>query len=269
MKCGISISNFGVSSKPQDYAKLAKAIENAGWDGFFVWDHLNFGRGLNILNPWILLAAIAVETERMIMGTAVTPLPRRRPQQLASEVMTLDQLSEGRMVLGVGLGWPPKEFRVFGEEDDIRIRAQKLEESLDIIQKLWSGEELSFKGEHYSVDGFKLHPTPVQKPRVPIWVAGMWPKKKPFQRAALYDGVVPIGTRDPTTFADMKEYVEKYRMSKGEYAWVCSLTHPSKTKREELLPQFEQAGANWYLESWGTVPIGKQMKRTKRGPPDI
>jgi hypothetical protein len=97
----------------------------------------------------------------------------------------------------------------------------------------------------------------------------MWPKKRPFRRAALYDGIVPLGTRDPSTFVEMKEYVEKYRKGKGDYAWVCSLTHPAKKKRDELLPQFEQAGANWYLESWGTVPIEKQMKRTKRSPPDV
>jgi len=269
MKCGISIANFGVSSRPQDYARLAKAVEEAGWDGLFVWDHLNFGRGRDILNPWILLAAIAIETEKLTIGTAVTPLPRRRPQNVAFEVMTLDQLSEGRMILGVGLGWPPKEFKTFGEKVDIRIRAQKMEESLEILQGLWTGKEYSFKGEHYTVDKFVLHPTPVQKPRVPIWVAGMWPKKKPFRRAALYDGVVPLGTRDPSAFAEMMEYVGKHRKSKGDFAWVCSLTHPAKTKRDELVPQFEQAGANWYLESWGTVPIEKQMKRTKRGPPDI
>ena len=269
MKCGISIANFGVSSKPQDYARLAKTVEEAGWDGFFVWDHLNFGRGLNILDPWILLAVIAQETETMTIGTAVTPLPRRRPQKLACEVSTLDRLSEGRMLLGVGLGWPPKEFKAFGEDVDIQTRAEKLEESLEILQGLWSGKEYSFKGKHYTVENFKLHPTPFQKPRVPIWVAGMWPKKKPFRRAALYDGVVPLGTRDPATFAEMKEYVEKHRQKERNYDWVCSLTHPSKTKRDELLPQFEQAEANWYLESWGTVPFEKQMKRTKRRPPDI
>jgi alkanesulfonate monooxygenase SsuD/methylene tetrahydromethanopterin reductase-like flavin-dependent oxidoreductase (luciferase family) len=269
MKCGISIANFGVSSKPQDYGKLAKAAEDSGWDGLFVWDHLNFGRGINVLDPWILLATIALKTETMRIGTAVTPLPRRRPQKLACEVATLDQLSEGRMILGVGLGWPPKEFKAFGEESDIHIRAQKTDESLEIIQGLWSGDTFSFRGKHFTVDNFKLHPTPVQKPRVPIWVAGMWPKKKPFRRAAQYDGVVPLGTKEPSTFAKMKEYTEKHRRAKGEYAWVGSLTHPSKVKRDELLPQFEEAGANWYLESWGTVPIEKQMQRTKRGPPDI
>ena len=269
MKHGITISNFGVSSKPQDYATLAKAAEDSGWDGFFVWDHLNFGRSVNILDPWILLAVVAQNTETVRIGTAVTPLPRRRPQKVASEVVTLDRLSEGRMVLGVGLGWPPKEFRAFGEESDIRIRAQKFEESLEIIEGLWLGDSFSFKGNHYTVDDFRLHPTCVQKPRVPIWAGATWPKKKPFRRAARYDGVVPIGTRDPSAFAEMKKYTEKHRKSKGEYAWVCSLTYPSKPKRDELLSQFEQAGATWYLESWGTGPFEKQMRRTKRSPPDI
>jgi alkanesulfonate monooxygenase SsuD/methylene tetrahydromethanopterin reductase-like flavin-dependent oxidoreductase (luciferase family) len=173
------------------------------------------------------------------------------------------------MILGVGLGWPPKEFKAFGEESDIQIRAEKTDESLEILQGLWSGDALSFKGNHYTVDDFKLHPTPVQKPRVPIWVAGMWPKKKPFRRAAQFEGVVPLGTRVPSTFAEMKEYTEKYRTGKGEYAWVCSLTHPPKTKRDQLIPEFKHFGANWYLESWGTVPFEKQFNRTKRGPPDI
>ena len=168
MKCGISISNFGVTAKPQDYSKLAKAAEDSGWDGFFLWDHLNFGRGTNILDPWILMAVVAQTTEKMTIGTAVSPLPRRRPQKIASEVVTVDALSEGRLVLGVGLGWPPKEFEAFGEVSDKRVLAQKLDESLEILQGLWSGETYSFKGKHYIVEKFRLHPPPVQKPRVPI-----------------------------------------------------------------------------------------------------
>jgi alkanesulfonate monooxygenase SsuD/methylene tetrahydromethanopterin reductase-like flavin-dependent oxidoreductase (luciferase family) len=269
MKCGISISNFGVTSKPQDYSKLAKVAEDSGWDGFFLWDHLNFGRGNNILDPWILLAVVAQTTEKMTIGTAVSPLPRRRPQKIASEVVTVDALSEGRLVLGVGLGWPPKEFEAFGEVADKRILAQKLDESLEILQGLWSGETFSFKGKHYIVEDFRLHPTPIQKPRVPIWVAGTWPKKKPFQRAARFDGVVPMGTRDPSEFAAMREYVEQHRKSKGKFDYICSLTYPSKPKRNKMLREFDQAGATWYLESWGTQPIEKQMVRMKRGPPDI
>ena len=126
MKYGISISNFGVTSRPQDYTKLALAAEDSGWDGFFLWDHLNFGRGNNILDPWILLSVVAQATEKITIGTAVSPLPRRRPQKIASEVVTVDALSEGRLVLGVGLGWPPKEFEAFGETSDKRILAQKL-----------------------------------------------------------------------------------------------------------------------------------------------
>jgi alkanesulfonate monooxygenase SsuD/methylene tetrahydromethanopterin reductase-like flavin-dependent oxidoreductase (luciferase family) len=203
----------------------------------------------------------------MKIGPMVTPLPRRRPQKLACEVASLDALSNGRVVFGVGLGWPPKEYSAFGEEVDIGVRAQKLEESLEILKGLWTGKEFSFSGEHYVVKEFQLHPTPVQKPRVPIWVAGMWPKKNPFRRAAQYEGVIPLGTRDPTEFVNMKQYTETYRKRKGDYDWVCSLTYPAKKKRAELLSEFEHAGATWYLESWGTIPIEKQRKRVARGPP--
>lgn len=269
MKCGISIANFGVSSKPQDYAKLARMAEDSGWDGFFLWDHINFGRRKNIMDPWILLAAIGLNTEKIRIGTIITPLPRRRPQKVACEVVTIDNLSEGRMTLGVGLGGPKKEFTTFGENYDVRILAQKLDEALEILQGIWTGETYSFMGEHYTIKEFKLRPTPVQKPRVPIWVAGTWPKKRPFRRAARYEGVVPIGARNPTEFAKMKQYVEKHRIRKGKYDWVCSLTFPSATKRKELLPEFEAAGATWYIESWGLVPFETQMKRMKRGPPSV
>ncbi|MHA2042787.1 MAG: LLM class flavin-dependent oxidoreductase, partial [Candidatus Thorarchaeota archaeon] len=152
---------------------MAKEAEECNWDGFFMWDHINPETGFKkgVADPWITLSAIAAVTERIRIGTTVTPLPRRRPQKVARETASLDVLSNGRLILGVGLGGPTDaEFEV--EDTSARIRAEKLDESLDIITGLWSGEPFSFQGKHYKFDEVTFNPTPIQKPRIPIWCAG-------------------------------------------------------------------------------------------------
>ncbi len=269
MRYGISIANFGVSENPQDYALLAKQAEDAGWDGFFLWDHIAFKQGYPNHDPWILLTAIACNTEKIKLGTIITPLPRRQPQKVARETVSLDRLSEGRLVLGVGLGEPKIEFASFGESFDLRERARKLDESLEIITRLWSGKECNFEGRYFQAKRVKFEPTPLQKPRIPIWVGGRWARKGAFRRAAKYDGAAPIGAGTPERFAAMMRYVNNYRKSSGHFDWICYNPYLSQPKRKQLASEFKDIGVTWFLESWGTSNIGKQLPRLKRGPPDI
>ncbi|WP_435335940.1 LLM class flavin-dependent oxidoreductase [Haloarchaeobius sp. TZWWS8] len=161
--------------------------EAAGWDGVFVSDSLPYS---NYPDPWVLLAGIAARTQDIALGTWVVPAPRRHPWQLAQEVATLDQLSDGRVLFGVGIG-NTEDYEAFGQPVDARERGAILDETLDIVTGLWSGEPFSYDGEHFTLVDAEVHPTPVQQPRVPILAGGWWPNKKPFHRGARWDGIMP------------------------------------------------------------------------------
>ncbi len=258
MRYGISVPNFGSFADVRTTADMARDAERAGWDGFFVWDHISaaasFGQA-TIADPWILLTAIALATERIRIGTMITPLPRRRPVKLARETVTLDHLSNGRLVLGAGLGSPPEEYSLFGEEADERTRGSKLDEALDVLAGLWTGSPFSYQGEHYIVRETTFSPEPVQSPRIPIWVAGMWPSRRPFRRAAKWDGVVPIHA-DITPLSvdellDIIAYVRNHRASDEPFEVVIggesSGQGPFVWKTPLL--EYEAVGATWWLES--------------------
>lgn len=187
---------LAASKEPDTAVEHAVAAEAAGWDGVFMIDHLidftadapDDHTPLN--DPWITWAGVASRTEHLTLGSYVTPIPRRQPWQLARNLATLDRLSDGRVLLGAGLG-APWDFETFGETYDQRRLAERYDEALEVVTGLWSGDPFSFDGEHFSVDEAILRPTPVQEPRIPIVIGGWWPFKKPFQRAARWDGVIP------------------------------------------------------------------------------
>ena len=156
-------------------------------------------------DPWITLAAIAAATERIRLGPMVTPLARRRPVKVARETATLDRLSGGRLTLGVGLGSDEfaSEYSMTGEELDARRRASMLDESLEILAAAWSGEPVHHRGEHYTVDGMQFRPRPVQRPGVPVWVAGYYGKARPVRRAARHQGFFPLGLEHPEQLAEI------------------------------------------------------------------
>lgn len=191
MRYAISIPNFGEWADPRTFIGLAQDAEAAGWDGFFVWDHIRFSATpLPVHDPWALLAGIATVTERLVIGPMVTPLPRRRPWVVARQAVTIDHLSNGRMMLGVGIGEPADiELAAFGEATDLKVRAEMLDEGLAILDGLWSGEEFSFDGKHYHLAPMTFLPRPIQRPRIPIIVAGYWPHRGPIRRAARWDGM--------------------------------------------------------------------------------
>jgi alkanesulfonate monooxygenase SsuD/methylene tetrahydromethanopterin reductase-like flavin-dependent oxidoreductase (luciferase family) len=193
MRYGLDVSVAGAFADPRLIADLAAEAEAAGWDGFFVWDCVFGGEpggsAVPLLNPWVTLAAVAVATSRIRIGAMVTPLARHRPWQVSREAVTLDHLSGGRVTLGVGLGHRAEEFADLGEDPDPRTRAQKLDEGIAVLEAVWRGESVDFTGKVYRLRGVTLLPRPVQRPRIPIWAAAGWPRRRPLRRAARWDGV--------------------------------------------------------------------------------
>lgn len=256
-------------------ATLATEAEQAGWDGFFVWDAVfAIPPDLPMCDPWIALAAVAMNTHRIRLGAIVTPLARRRPWQIARETISLDHLSNGRLILGVGLGYQALDFEAFGEEAAPKLRGEKLDEALAIVSGLWRGEVFNFQGKHYRVNDVRFLPQPIQTPRIPIWVAGYWPNHKPLRRAACWDGLLP-GKEEPLTPEDLKEimaYVKVHRTSPAPFDVAVYGQTPSDPKKgsEIVLPWIE-AGATWWREgiedSRGSL---EEMKtRIRSGPPKM
>jgi probable F420-dependent oxidoreductase len=243
VRYGICLANIGTYSDPRVGVDLAQAAEASGWDGVFIWDHLAFVWGPPAADPWISLAAIAASTSRVRVGTAVTPVARRRPQVLANQVATLDVLSAGRVIFGAGLGGSESEFGRFGEPTDAKVRAEMLDEGLDLLQRLWAGEEVTHRGEHYTVDGVTLSPTPVQN-RVPIWIGGNRPAS--LRRAARWDGWL-ADSADPTGMTlspdDIARSIE--RIGRGDGFDVAVLGQSDRGDPAA----YERAGATWWLEN--------------------
>src|SRR6266540_3416338 len=186
-----SVAAHGPCRDPRTMAKLAAQAETAGWDGILLEDYLVYqGQlGTPTYDPWVVLAAMAMATTRVRLGTLVTPVPRRRPWKLASEAVALDYLSEGRLILGVGAGDSREpSFTAVGEPAEPRVLAERLDEGLAILAGLWSGETVSYQWQHYHIDGLRLSPTPLQQPRIPIWVGGDWLVKGVRRRLTHWDG---------------------------------------------------------------------------------
>ena len=243
MRYGICLANLGTYADPRLAVRVAQAAEVSGWDAVFVWDHLAFVWGPPAADPWTTLAAIASSTERVRLGTAVTPVARRRPHVLANQVATLDVLSSGRVVFGAGLGGSPSEFGKFGEPTDAKVRASMLDEGLDLLRRLWSGEQVTHRGEHYIVDGVKLSPTPRQS-RLPIWIGGNRPAS--LRRASRWDGWI-ADSSDPTGMTlspdEVRRSIETIGRSDGYEVAVLG-------ERERSDPaDYERAGATWWLEN--------------------
>lgn len=259
---------------PRAAAQAAHDAEAAGWDGFFVADAVWWA------DPWVTLAAVAMSTERIRMGPMLTPVSRRRPWKLAAETATLDNLSGGRVILTVGLGATDTGFAEFGEQTDRRVRAELLDEGLDIVTGLWLGQPFSYDGRHYTVRplSFPPPPPPVQQPRIPVWVVGAWPRERSMARAARYDGVVPApldasGGFRPATPADVGEiraWVDARRDPTTAFDVVVDGLTPDDAPRAaaEVVAPLAAAGATWWLEApWTDPDPASVRRRIRRGPP--
>ncbi len=254
MKTGLYLPNFGAWGEPAAMVSLAIDAEESGWDGFFIWDHIG-GFKNTMADPWVALGAVAQATATITIGTTVTPVPRRRPQKLARETTTVDRLSGGRFVFGVGSGEGAPEFDKMGENTDHRARGEMLDEALDVITQLWSGEPVDHRGTYYTVEGARFVPTPVQTPRIPIWVGGFWPYTRPMRRAARWDGVMPLlrleeGEIETEALRACVDYIAAHREISDPFDVVYSGVTPGDDpeRAAEIVGAFADAGATWWLE---------------------
>ena len=247
-RAGIFLPPFDGLCDPEVLVGLARDAEAAGWDGFFVWDHLVYRDPVrDVADPWIALAAIAARTERLLLGALVTPLARRRPQIVARQVATLDHLTGGRMVFAAALGRDTsgRELSAFGEELDDRTRAAMLDEGLDLLAALWTGERVDHEGVHYRASDVSFTPPPVQRPRVPIWIGGRWPNRPPMRRAAHWDGYFPIDLGSPDDLAEVAAAIRKLRGDLDGFDLVVELAPDADPA------PWIAAGATWWLASFG------------------
>ena len=289
MRFGITLPAFADFSDPRRLAELAREAESVGWDGLFLWDAVFFDPTFHpIADPWVSLAAVAMSTERMRIGTMVTPLARRRPWKLARETVSVDRLSNGRLILGVGLGDPVQwDFGFFDEVTDPKTRARRLDEGLDVLTGLWSGQPFSYQGEQYDVKEVIFRPPPVQTPRIPIWVGGWWPNKPPLRRAARWDGVCPAkwgGTITPEEWRELLAYIQEHRTAATPFDAAHSGATPGDDLKQaaELVAPYAEAGITWWLEPvdpwrfgwsfeepWNPKATDQIRERILQGPPQI
>lgn len=264
----------------QTIIELAVEAEAAGWDSVFYWDGIYIESAGLMYDPWVVLAAIAMHTKRVRIGAMLTPLSRRRPWKVARETATLDHLSNGRLVLPVGLGaLDDGGFTKVGEVTDRKLRAQLLDESLEIITGLWSGQPFSFHGQHYQVEEMTFTPPPVQPPRIPIWVVGAWPRKTSMQRVLRYDGLLPAkinpdGSQGELTPADiqaMKAYIVEHRERTTPFDIVMEGETPGDDPQQAqaIVAPFIDAGITCWLESrWSCMDKPEEVRaRIRQGPP--
>ena len=249
MKYGLYLPNFGAFGEARALVELAVLGERAGWDGFFIWDHVARPASPPVVDPWIALAAVAAATERVRIGALVTPLARRRPWKVARETVSLDRLANGRLIFGAGLGSPggaDAEWAAFGEEMDLARRGEMLDEALAVLAGLWSGERFSFAGTHFGVRDACFRPTALQTPRIPVWIAAYWPHLRPLRRAARWDGLFalfPDGPpRDVEQLAEAVAYVGARRAPDAPPFEVVCAGAPNGDSAA-----YARAGATWWL----------------------
>jgi alkanesulfonate monooxygenase SsuD/methylene tetrahydromethanopterin reductase-like flavin-dependent oxidoreductase (luciferase family) len=262
-----------------EIADMAAAAEAASWDGVFTWDGMVIPGADPIYDPWVTMAAIAMRTERVRFGAIITPPSRRRPWKLARETATLDHLSGGRIVLPVGLGaLDDLGFGGMGEPTNRRTRAELLDESLEILERAWSGEPFSYQGKHYQMAEMAFRPPSLQQPRIPIWVVALWPRPKSVDRALRHDGIMPYlvddnGAPRAATPEDIHAIAAAARERKGEgepFDIVLDGNTPANdpaAARDHVRP-LADAGATWWIESpWENATATSLRERIAAGPP--
>ncbi len=277
MRFGVFLPPFAEFADARRLMQLAIDAEDAGWDGFFLWDHMLARPGMAVADAWVAMAAVATATTRVRIGALVTPMPRRRPQVLAREIATLDRLSGGRLIFGIGLGddgW--KEFSSFGDETEPVTRGEMLDELLEVVQRLLRGDAVHFAGRHYTVNTPAFQPTPLQDP-MPIWGAVRWPKRKPLQRIAKLQGCFPIfpdsespPPPDPADIVAIRSALLELGASPDidiVVRYALSLQDPATIP--ETIASLEQAGVTWILDATTPGEDPDTVERIARGGPPI
>jgi alkanesulfonate monooxygenase SsuD/methylene tetrahydromethanopterin reductase-like flavin-dependent oxidoreductase (luciferase family) len=256
---------FDDLADPVAAARLAAEAEEAGWHGFFVWDHLSWPAPVReVADPWITLAAAATATERLRLGPMVTPLARRRPAKVARETVTLDRLSGGRLTLGVGLGSDRfgAEYSGTGEQLDDRLRGQMLDEALQVLAAAWSGQPVHHRGAHYTIDGLRFLPRPVQQPGVPVWVAGFPGHARPLRRAAHYDGFFPVNLEHPDQLVEITAAMAGPRRDTASPFDIAIALPPAADPAP-----YAGAGATWWLTEFEPTVSLDQVRGVLRDGP--
>jgi alkanesulfonate monooxygenase SsuD/methylene tetrahydromethanopterin reductase-like flavin-dependent oxidoreductase (luciferase family) len=290
MKYGVYLPNFGPYGDVHVLANLAQDAELAGWDGFFIWDHIaGWGFALDMADATVALTAIALRTRTIRFGALVTPLPRRRPHKVAREMASLDQLSHGRLIFGAGIGGGQDEWDHLGEETDLRKRGAMLDEALEVITSLWSGEVINFQGKYYRVQDTAFVPRPVQQPRIPVWIAARWPHKAPIRRAMSWDGLFPLfeseGEHELAEINQCMAYVRQLREgidTPFDLVYAGCPTTPAENLDLALatVSQYQALGFTWWLENINPYaircdsetdewPLQAMHGRIMQGPPRL
>jgi len=278
LRCAVGVPNVGEYGDPRLLVDLACRAESSGWDGVFVWDHVAYREpGWAVADPYMSVAAIAARTSHIRVGVLIAALARRRPWKFAREMATLDVLSEGRLIVGIGLGSQgQEEFAAFGEDPDPGRRHELVDEGLDIVCGLWSGQPFSYEGRHYRVAESMFLPSPIQQPRPPIWIGGRWPTRRSFRRAARFDGVFPtfrgVGHAERPTLEQLKaavEYTKSHRIGPAT-AFDVVMEGQSVGQDDELVRAYQDVGVTWWIEQlgWFRGPLEFTRRRIEQGPPE-
>lgn len=275
---------------PNLAVELAPLAEQSGWDGFFVWE------GIWATDPWAVLAAAAMVTTDLRLGTMLTPVPRRRPWELAGQTMTVDRLSHGRVILAAGLGVPEDEprFWIFENDPGRRVRAELLDEGLELMEHLWRAEPFEYRGRHYRAErtDTMLPPPIMQQPRIPTWVVGLWPRTKSMRRVARYDGWIPnyAPPGDAPSGPDEQARLFTPEIARQAIQWIREererlglADRPFDVVQEgttggidrvadaAVVRPWAEAGATWWLESNWQIPADEvadyARDRLRAGPP--
>ncbi|WP_052888844.1 LLM class flavin-dependent oxidoreductase [Thermogemmatispora carboxidivorans] len=277
MHYGLALPLSGIDGSIERLVDYACAAEAAGWDGVFLEDYLVYWEGTQVtFDPWLALTAIAMRTSRIRLGITVVPLPVRQPWKVAREAVTLDHLSQGRLILGCGLGDLQDSY--FGENSDLKQRGAMLDEGLTVLAGLLSGEPFSYQGTYYQVRPLTFRPAPLQQPRIPIWIGGFWPRRAPARRAARWDGFCPAklstnGEFEPFTPAEIaaiRSFLLTERASLDGFDLVAGGISPhDPLQARTQAQQFTEAGATWWIEFVQLASSNAQelLQHIQQGPP--
>jgi alkanesulfonate monooxygenase SsuD/methylene tetrahydromethanopterin reductase-like flavin-dependent oxidoreductase (luciferase family) len=278
LRFAIGVPNVGPFADPRLITELAVLAERSGWAATFLWDHLLYRDDWPVADPWVTLAGIASRTDRLLLGLMVAALPRQLPWEVAKRSLTLHRLSEGRFLLGAGLGSMPEEFERFGSDAGLRVRAERLDEALEVIVSLWRRERVTYEGRQFRVDEASMRPRLEDGERIPIWIGGRWPNRPPFRRAARWDGL----------FATHSSYGKGETMPTDELAAAVlfanshrdALAPPLDVAIEGASPvdaamawdqiaPYTDAGLTWWVEAlgWWRGDIDEARRRVAAGPP--
>ena len=280
MKFGLLLPTQGPFADVPLLVSLAHDAEAAGWDGVFIWDELlavaaEPGQWLEgwhgVADSWVALTAIAAATERVRIGTLVSPVARARPETFALQTATLDRFSNGRLVVGAGLGNPPDQFSAFGHDSDLRVRAAMVDEFLELVTRFWTGDPVDHHGEYYQANNVTLRPTPLQQPRIPIWIGADSGNRTPRHRGARWDGFAPVskswpyGVLTADAYREIVSDVLARREGDGPFDFIAVGNPDGTEPRNDELDEYEAAGVTWILGQ--TFDTDDARERIGEGPP--